>query len=375
MKTKAVVLEALGLAGPYAETRPLQVVELELDAPGAGELLVRVEAAGICHSDLSVIDGSRPRPVPLALGHEAAGVVEAVGPGVRDVVEGDHVVLTFVPSCGVCGECSGGRPALCPAAAASNAAGSLLYGGRRLHRAGADVHHHLGVSAFSERVVVARGSAVVLPRDVPFEIAALFGCAVLTGAGAVLETAGLRAGESAAVFGLGGVGLSAVMGAAVAGASPIIGVDPVASKRALALELGATAVFAPDDAEAGIADLTSGGARYTFETAGRAAAFEAAYRSTARGGTTVAVGLPDPSATVALPLAALVGDGRTIIGSYMGSTVPQRDIPRLLALWAAGRLPVERLHTATIGLDELNEGMDALASGEAVRQIVVPRAH
>lgn len=372
MKIRAAVLDSIATPGPYAETLPLQVQELELDPPGSDELLVRIMAAGICHSDLSVIDGSRPRPVPLALGHEAAGVVEAIGAGVRDVHTGDHVVLTFVPSCGICGECSSGRPALCGAAARANAEGCLLGGGRRLHRDGSPVHHHLGVSAFADYAVVSRRSAVVVPRSLPFATAALFGCAVLTGAGAVFETAGLRPGESAAIFGLGGVGLAAVMGAVVGGAHPIVGVDPVSERRALARELGADAVFSPEDAEAGVRELTDGGARHTFETAGKTAAFEAAYRSTARGGTTVAVGLPDPAATVSLPAASLVGEGRSIIGSYMGSAAPQRDVPRLIELWEAGRLPVERLHSGSLRLTEINAGMDALATGRAVRQLVVP---
>ncbi len=374
MRIRAVVLETIGSAGPYAETRPLRVEELELDPPGTGELLVRIVAAGICHSDLSVVDGSRPRPVPLALGHEAAGVVEAVGGAVHDVAPGDHVVLTFVPSCGACRECSSGRPALCAAAALANGEGRLLAGGRRLHADGREIHHHLGVSAFAEYAVVSRRSAVVVPADVPLEVAALFGCAVLTGVGAVVETARVRAGESVAVFGLGGVGLTAIMGAVVAGAHPVIGVDPVGERRELALELGADAAYAPGEAEEGIRELTRGGAQYTFETAGRTAAFEGAYRSTARGGTTVAVGLPDPGATVSLATASLVGDGRTIVGSYMGSTAPQRDVPRLLGLWQAGRLPVERLLSGTLGLDDVNAALDALASGRAVRQIVLPGA-
>ena len=376
MRIQAAVLGALGTPAPYVETMPLRIEELELDPPGPGELLVRIMAAGICHSDLSVIDGSRPRPVPMALGHEAAGVVEEVGPGVLDVREGDHVVLTFVPSCGACSECSGGRPALCAVALRSNTEGSLLGGGRRLHRHGdgGHVHHHLGVSAFAEYAVVSRRSAVIVPPEVPFEIAALFGCGVLTGVGAVLETAGVRPGESAAIFGLGGVGLSALMGAVVAGAHPIVGVDPVAGRRAQALELGADAVFAPDEAIEAIRELTGGGARYTFETAGKLPALEGAYASTGRGGTTVAVGLPHPSASLAVPAAGLVAEGRTMIGSYMGSAAPQRDVPRLLGLWRAGKLPVDRLHTGTLALADVNAGMDALASGRVVRQVLAPHA-
>lgn len=372
MKVRAAVIEAVPADRPYTQTQPLRIEELELDPPGYGELLVRIEAAGVCHSDLSVVNGTRRWPLPLVLGHEAAGVVEATGPGVRDVQEGDHVVLMFVPSCGTCAECSAGRPALCPAALAANVEGRLLGGGQRLHRADGAVHHHLGVSAFAERAVVARGSAVVIPADVPLETAALFGCAVLTGVGAVLNTAGVRPGESAAVFGLGGVGLSALLGAVVAGAHPIIAVDPVAAKRELALELGATAAVDPAAAGEAVSDLADGGVHYAFEAAGHPAVLEAAYRSTARGGMTVAIGLPDPSAEVRLSAASLVAGGRTMAGSYMGSAVPQRDIPRLLTLWRAGRLPVERLHSSTLTLAEVNVALEALAGAEVVRQVLRP---
>ena len=365
MITRAAVLHELGAPRPYAESRPLAVEELELEAPRQGELLVRVAAAGVCHSDLSVVDGTRPRPVPMALGHEAAGVVEAVGPGVTDVRGGDHVVLTFVPSCGLCSECAAGEPILCGRAAAANGAGELLGGGSRLRRGKDGVSHHLGVSAFSERIVVARPSAVVVDPAVPLETAALFGCAVVTGAGAVLHTAGTRPGDSVAVFGLGGVGLAAVMGAALAGAHPIVAVDPVARKRELALELGATEALHPDE----VGELR---VRHAFEAAGHPAVLEAAYRATTRGGTTVAIGLPHPSRELTLNALSLVAESRTLKGSYLGSAVPQRDIPLFVSLWQAGRLPVERLRAGTIGLDELNGALDALADGEVVRQIVVP---
>jgi alcohol dehydrogenase len=363
--TRAAVLHDLGAARPYAESRPLTVEELELEEPGPGELLVRVAAAGLCHSDLSVVDGSRPRPLPMALGHEAAGVVEAAGPGVTDVRAGDHVVLTFVPSCGLCAECAAGEPVLCERAAAANGAGELLGGGRRLRRGDEAVNHHLGVSAFSERIVVARPSAVVVDPAVPLEIAALFGCAVVTGAGAVLHTAGTRPGDSAAVFGLGGVGLAAVLGAALAGADPITAIDPVERKRELALELGATQALHPDE----VGGLR---VRHAFEAAGQPAVLEAAYRATARGGTTVAIGLPHPDRELTLNALSLVAESRTLKGSYLGSAVPQRDIPRFVSLWQAGRLPVEKLRAGTIGLDGLNGALDALADGEVVRQIVVP---
>jgi Zn-dependent alcohol dehydrogenase len=373
MKTLAAVLRAVTDRRPYGASRPMQLEEVELGGPRPGELLVRVEAAGVCHSDLSVVDGSRVRPLPMALGHEAAGVVEEVGAGGRDVKPGDHVVLTFVPSCGTCPECSSGRPALCTPAAAANGSGALLHGPSLLtDREGRLIHHHLGVSGFARHAVVARESAVVIPKDVPLQTAALFGCAVLTGAGAVLNTASVRPGQSVAIFGLGGVGLASVMAAAVASAWPIVAVDPVAAKRTLALQLGATAAFAPDEAEAAIKDLTGGGAEVTFEAAGVPAVLEAAFRAARRGGTTVAMGLPHPSRVLRLPALAFAGLGQSLLGSYMGSSAPQRDIPRYLALWKARRLPVERLQSASMPLDQINEAFEALAAGGAVRQILLP---
>jgi alcohol dehydrogenase len=372
VKTTAAVLRAIA-DRPYTETRPLSVEEVELGAPRPGELLVRVEAAGVCHSDVSVVDGSRVRPLPMALGHEAAGVVEEVGPGVDDVRPGDHVVLTFVPSCGRCAECSSGRPALCTPAAKANGAGTLLHGPSLLRdRQGRALHHHLGVSGFARHAVVARESAVVVPADVPLRTAALFGCAVLTGAGAVLNTAPVRPGQSVAVLGLGGVGLASVMAASVAGAHPVLAVDPVEAKRALALQLGATAAFAPDEAERAIKELTGGGVEVGFEAAGVPAVLEAAFRVTRRGGTTVAMGLPHPAKTLTLPALAFAGEGRTLVGSYMGSSAPQRDLPRYVALWKAGRMPVDRLQSAALPLDGINEAFEALAAGAAVRQVLLP---
>src|SRR5688500_16685675 len=225
----------MGLPAPYAESRPLEIATLELDEPGVGELLVRVRAAGLCHSDLSVIDGSRPRVMPMVLGHEAAGEVVSVGREVEGFAAGDHVVLTFVPACGGCPACAAGRAALCEPGAAANAAGTLLGGGRRWH---AGLHHHLGVSAFAEHAVVAAASAVKVDAALPFEIASLFGCAVLTGVGAALNAASVQPSDRVAVFGLGGVGLAALLGARVAGAETIVAVDVVPDKLELALELG-----------------------------------------------------------------------------------------------------------------------------------------
>src|SRR6266566_8663971 len=243
MKIRAAVLEKMGAEAPYEKSKPLTIEEFDLDDPGHGEAMVKISAAGLCHSDLSVIDGNRPRPTPMVLGHEAAGVVEKLGPGVDDLKLGDHVVLVFVPSCGHCGPCAEGRPALCEPGAAANGAGTLLSGARRLTRDGQPVHHHLGCSVFAEYATVSRRSVVKIDRELPLDEAALFGCAVLTGVGAVVNTAQVRAGSSVAIVGLGGVGLASLLGANAAGARHIIAVDLSDAKLDLAESLGATHTF------------------------------------------------------------------------------------------------------------------------------------
>ncbi|HEU4656636.1 MAG TPA: zinc-dependent alcohol dehydrogenase family protein [Capillimicrobium sp.] len=373
MNVRGAVLREMGLPAPYAETRPLEVMELELDGPGPGELLVRIGAAGLCHSDLSVIDGSRPRVMPMVLGHEAAGEVVEVGPGVTDIAVGDRVVMTFVPSCGHCTPCLSGRAALCEPGAAANAAGELLGGGRRWRDLdGRPLHHHLGVSAFADHVVVSERSAVKVPSELPFDVAAVFGCAVLTGAGAVLHSAHVAPGDSVAVFGLGGVGLAAVLGAVAAGASTVVAVDVVDAKLELARELGAThAVKAGPDAVTEIRDLTGGGPDKAVETVGSEKVLADAYAATRRGGVTVTVGLPHPDRMLSIPAVSLVAEERTLRGSYLGSSVPARDLPRFIDLFRGGHLPVDRLLTHRLSLDEVNEGFDRLARGEAVRQAIV----
>ncbi|MDQ5895428.1 MAG: hypothetical protein QG596_1689, partial [Actinomycetota bacterium] len=298
MKTTATVLREMGLPGPFAETKPLERVELELDPPGEGELLIRIRAAGLCHSDLSVITGQRPRVMPMALGHEAAGEVVAVGAGNHGFVEGDHVVLAFVPACGECRFCIEERPALCEPGAAANVDGSLLGGGMRLHEDnGNDVHHHLGVSALSDHAVVSARSAVKVPDDLPFDIAALFGCAVLTGAGAVLNTgADALPAQSIAVFGLGGVGLAALLAAKSQDPETLVAVDTVPSKLELAKELGAdVTIHAGPEAVDEVREATGGGVDLAVETVGNEIVLAEAYAATGRGGTTVTAGLPHPS--------------------------------------------------------------------------------
>lgn len=373
MKIKAAVLERMGVAPPYAQSRPLSIADVELDDPGPGEILVRIAAAGLCHSDLSVINGDRPRPTPMVLGHEAAGIVERLGEGVDDLSLGDHVVMVFVPSCGHCLPCSEGRPALCEPAAATNGAGTLLSGARRLHRGGHDVHHHLGVSAFADYATVSRRSVVKIDRELPLDEAALFGCAVLTGVGAVVNTAKVAAGASVAVVGLGGVGLSSLLGAVVAGARRVVAVDLSDEKLALARELGATDTFNPggSDAVGEIREATQGGVEFAFEMAGSVRALDLAYKITRRGGTTVTAGLPPPAHTFALPPVNLVAEERTLKGSYIGTCVPTRDLPRYIALYRAGKLPVDRLMSAHLKLEQINEGFDRLHEGRAVRQVVL----
>lgn len=374
VRTRAAVLQRIGDPTPYAASSPLVVEDLTLAPPGPGEVLVRVGAAGVCHSDLSVVDGVRPRPVPMVLGHEAAGIVEEVGEGVRHVAPGDHVVFSFVPTCGDCVPCLSGRPALCERGAVANTAGTLLAGGRPFSRPdGAPVHHHLGVSAFAERTVAAAASVVPVPADLPLDRAALFGCALLTGVGAVLNTAAVEPGATALVIGLGGVGLAAVMGARLAGCTQVIAVDRNPGTFDLARAVGATTVLpADDDTVAAVRELTGGGAAYAFEAAGHPRALASAYAATGRGGTTVGIGLPHPDARVELPALSLVAEERRLVGSYMGSAVPRRDIPRYIDLFRQGRLPVDRLAGGTWGLDEVNAALDALAGGAIARQLLLP---
>lgn len=372
MRTRAAVLREIGLAAPYAQTRPLGIEEVELDPPGPGEVLVRVRAAGLCHSDLSVINGNRPRPMPMVLGHEAAGVVEDTGPGVTDLVRGDHVVAAFVPSCGHCRPCAAGRPALCEPGFAANSAGTLLSGARRLRDARGSVNHHLGVSGFAQLATMSRHSLVKVAGDLPFAEAALFGCAVITGVGAVVNTGGMPRGASAAVVGLGGVGLAALLAARMLEAPQLIAIDVNEGKLAVARELGATATVnaAEPDAIEKVRELTKGGVEYAFEMAGATRALALAYRITARGGTTVSAGLSHPDQQLDIQHLSLVAEERTLKGSYLGSCVPSRDIPRYIEWYRAGQLPVDRLLGERIRLGDINAAFDRLAAGGSIRQVV-----
>lgn len=373
MKITAAVLHQSPVAAPYAESLPLKIEELDLAPPQVGEVLVEVKAAGLCHSDLSVINGDRPRPVPMALGHEAAGIVREIGPNVTRFRPGDHVVMVFVPSCGHCVPCAEGRPALCEPGNAANGRGELIGGGRRLSLKAEVVQHHVGVSAFATHAVLSENSLIKIDDSVPFEIAALFGCAVLTGVGAVVNSAAVRPGQSVAVVGLGGVGLSALLGAVAAGAYPIVAIDLSPEKLAFAKDLGATHCF--DARDEGVIDAvkqaTSGGVDVAIELAGSVRALDTAFAVTRRGGTTVTAGLANPAHTFAFPPVKLVGEERVLRGSYVGSCVPLRDIPRFIALYKSGHLPVDRLMTSKSGLDGINPALDQLAQGKTVRHVIV----
>lgn len=373
MKTKAAILHQLHSPAPYAQSQPLKIEEVELEPPGPGEVLIKMRAAGLCHSDLSVINGARPRPVPMALGHEASGEVVQVGSGVNDLHPGELVVLVFVPSCGHCLPCAEGRPALCEPGAEANGKGTLLSGARRIHQGAQDIHHHVGVSAFAEYAVVSRRSCVKIEAAIDPVEAALFGCAVLTGVGAVINTAHVSAGSTVAVLGLGGVGLCAMLGAIASGAREVIAVDLNDSKLEVAKALGATSVVNARDPDAvdKVKALTKGGVDYAFEMAGSVQAMEMAYRMNRRGGTTVTAGLPHPDHKWALQQVSLVAEERTVKGSYIGSCVPSRDIPRYIGLYLAGKLPIDKLMGQRLALHEINQGFDRMEKGESLRDLIV----
>jgi len=366
MLIRAAVLEQTG--GPM----PLQ--ELELAPPGRREALVRIHASGVCHSDQNAIDGTAPTRCPAVLGHEGAGIVEAVGDEVTSIAVGDHVALSWAPSCGVCEECLRELPQLCSSAWPAMGAGGLMDGTTRLSRSGEPVYHYSFISSFADAAVVPERSCVRIPDDVPFEIAALVGCAVTTGVGAVWRTAGVRPGDRVCVIGCGGVGLSAVMAAAAIGAEPVVAVDLSERKAAEATELGATAPIAwrgsaEETAEA-VREASGGGVDYAIEATGRPEAMRAAFLSTRARGAAVLIGIPREDAELSVPALTIPRMERRILGSLYGSSRPERDFGRILELYRSGRLPLDKLVSHRLPLDELGEAFDVLRSGEARRVVV-----
>lgn len=353
--------------------RPLETVVLELDSPRNGEVLVRLAATGVCASDAHTHSGRIPSPSPCVLGHEGAGVVEAVGAGVSHVEVGDHVALSWMPSCGTCRHCVMGRPVLCTAAAPAMFAGTLLDGSVRLHHNGEPVSHYSFLSTFATHTVVPGSSAIRIDRDVPLAVASLVGCGILTGYGAVVNRARVRPGSSVAVFGAGGVGLSAVMAAQICGAEQIIVIDPVAEKLDEAMGFGATHGLSPAEGlPSRIKELTDGfGVDYAIDAAGGPNILEQAFEATIAGGTIVCVGIPGPGSRPSLPGPELVRDEKIVTGSLYGSSRPSVDIPSILRQYMAGRLPLDRMISKTYRLDQINTAFDDMNAGRLKRGVVV----
>lgn len=350
----------------YEFGRPLVVEEVAIDPPNAGEIAVRVVACGVCHTDVAYLEGAWGGRLPVVCGHEAAGVVEALGSGVEGLDVGDHVVLTLVRSCGTCPFCAGGQPALCEATFSLGERSPLR------SRTDREIEQGMRVGGFAESVVVAASQGVVIPQDVPLAAACLLGCAVISGFGAVTNTAQVEAGSSVVVLGVGGVGLNSVQAAALAGASPIVAVDVVASKLDLARAFGATHAVETADASAAVRDLTEGrGADYVVIAVGAAGTFEQGLSLTRRGGTLVLVGMPASGVTAEVDPGALAHDGQRILGSKVGSTRPEADIPELVELYRRGRLKLVELVSGRYPLEDINEALDSAARGGALRNVIV----
>jgi S-(hydroxymethyl)glutathione dehydrogenase / alcohol dehydrogenase len=360
-KIRAAVLHEFG--------KPLVVEELELDPPKGGEVLVRMAASGVCHSDLHVAQGIHPTALPVVLGHEGVGVVEEVGPGVVGLASGDHVLLTWLPYCGHCRQCARGWPNRCENTAWYDA--TLEDGTCRFHTNGQPVHHY-NTSSFAERSVVPARTAVKVDPSLPLTELALMGCAVMTGVGAALNTARVRPGDTVAVVGCGGVGLNVVQGARIAGAATIIAVDVVPAKLELARELGATALVdasEPDPVDA-VRELVPGGVDHAFEALGRPETIETALALTGRGGQAVLIGMAPPGARVELDALTTTLEERCVRGSWYGSCVPLRDIPLLVELYRGGHLRLEPLIT-TCGLDDVNDAFRRMQAGGTARSVIV----
>jgi Zn-dependent alcohol dehydrogenase len=350
------------------------VVELDLAPPGPHEVLVRLHASGVCHSDQNAIDGTAATRCPAVLGHEGAGVVEAIGAGVTAVVPGDRVALSWLPACGVCEQCRRDLPHLCEAAFPAMDAGGLLDGTSRLSRDGKPVYHYSLLSTFAERTVVPEASCIPIAADVPFAVAALVGCAVTSGVCAAWRTARVAPGDRVAVFGCGGVGLSAVMGAAAAGAQPVVAVDVSLERAEAAAEFGATAAVVWDAGADATAELvraaSGGGVDHAFEATGRPDAMRAAFLSTRPRGQAVLMGIPRLDADLCVPARLIPRGERRVIGALYGSSRPERDFPVILDAYRRGRLPLDRLISHRLPLDEIERGFELLRGGGARRAVV-----
>jgi S-(hydroxymethyl)glutathione dehydrogenase/alcohol dehydrogenase len=365
MKARAAVLFEVG--------KRLEIRDVEVERPHAGEVLIRMTAAGVCHSDLHVMTGHLVAALPAILGHEGAGIVADIGPGVTSVKPGDHVIPLWRLSCGVCEYCSDGRPALCNAGMQVRMTGRLPDGTTRFRLDGQEIKHFAGVSTFSEYSVVPEGVVLKIPDDLPLDRAALMGCAVITGVGAAINCAKVRPGSSVVVFGAGGVGLNVVQGARLAGAEKIIAVDLVDRKLEFARQFGATHTVsaAGGDAVAQVRALTGGrGVDYAFEVIGLPKTMRQAFDCLAKRGTAVVVGVTPMAMEVSVPVMSLVYEERVLTGSVYGSSRPRLDIPRLIDLYRGGKLMLDELLTRTYPFEQINEAYAALERGEVARSVV-----
>lgn len=368
MRVRGVVLEQTG--------GPLTVSELELAPPGPEEVLVRLHASGVCHSDYNAVDGTSETVCPAVLGHEGAGVVEVIGDEVTRVAVGDHVALSWTPWCGTCEECERDLPQLCSTVWPAMGTGGLMDGTPRLSRDGEPVFHYSFLSTFADACVVPERSCIPIAAEIPFDVAALVGCAVSTGAGAVWRTAGVHAGDRVAIVGCGGVGLSALMAAVSVGADPVVAVDAAPQKLDVARSFGATdAVQWQGSAEAtaeAVRETSSGGVDYAIEATGRPEAMQAAFLSTRTRGAAVLIGIPRPDAMLSLPAITIPRMERRVLGSIYGSTKPERDFPLALDLYRQGRLPLDRLVSHRLPLEEAERGFELMHSGDALRVVLEP---
>jgi S-(hydroxymethyl)glutathione dehydrogenase/alcohol dehydrogenase len=364
-QAKAVVFREFG--------KPIGVETVEIESPHRDEVMVKIDACGVCRSDLSATDGTIPIPPPLVLGHEAAGTIAEVGEGVTDVAVGDRVVISWIPICGKCRYCVMGRPALCDMGA--RAAKSLPDGTSRIKDAdGNTINHFAGVSVMAEYATVHADNVIKLELDVDADKAALVGCAVMTGVGAALNTAKVEAGSSVAVIGCGGIGLNVIQGAALAGAEMIIGVDMEDKKLGFAQTFGATHTINPGsdgDAVAKILELTGGGADYAFECIGRAATIQQIYEAIRKGGMAVVVGVAPPTEQVQLGAFLMPFQEKVLTGSMYGSARPRIDFPRLLSLYKANRLKLDELVTATYSIEDAPRAFEDMEKGANARGVIV----
>lgn len=365
MKIKAAVFYKVG--------QPFSVETLDLAAPRAGEVLVKVAAAGVCHSDWHLMTGATQHTTPVVPGHEGAGAVEAVGPGVTRFKPGDHVALSWAPNCGVCFYCLNDRPSLCETYVGPVWEGVLLDGTTRLTKNGQPIYHFSALACFAEYCVVPQECCVPMPKEVPLTIAALIGCAVTTGVGATINTVKVKPGSSVAVFGAGGVGLSVIMGAKLAGASRIIAIDKAKGKLDIAKAFGATeALMAGPEVIENIRSLTSGrGADFVFEAIGLPAVQEQSLAATRKGGTLVLVGISPMGSGTNLPGAIIARQEKTITGSYYGTANPARDFPLIADLYQRGLLDLGRLVSKQYPLEQINAAYADMLSGEIARGLIV----